>query len=156
MKHTIATGVAAAIMTAMTAVACGGGSSSAPTTPTPAPPTTTTPPPTTTPPTTTPPPTTPPTDSATITIGSTGAVSPASVTITRGGRVTFINNDSRSHDMTSDPHPEHTTCPEINSVGFLNPGQSRTTGNLNTARTCTYHDHNLPANAGLKGTIIIQ
>lgn len=146
MKNTIWKALASAALMATVAAACGGSSSSTPTTPTPAPPTTTTPPPTTT----------PPTDTATITISSAGAVSPASVTITRGGRVTFINNDSRSHDMASDPHPEHTTCPEINSVGFLNAGQSRTTGNLNTARTCTYHDHNLPANAGLKGTIIIQ
>ena len=36
----------------------------------------------------------------------------------------FVNNDSRSHEMFSDPHPEHTDCPEINQVGFLSPGQS--------------------------------
>lgn len=153
MKQTILKGLAAATIVAMTAAACGGGSSSAPTTPTP---TTTMPPTTTTPPTTTAPPTTTVTDLATITIGANGSVSPSSVTITRGGRVTFVNNDSRSHDMASDPHPEHTTCTEINSVGFLNTGQSRTTTNLNTARTCAYHDHNLPGNAGLKGTIVIQ
>ena len=43
--------------------------------------------------------------------------------------------------------------PQAGDVQFQ---EARTTGNLNTARTCTYHDHNLPANAGLKGTIIIQ
>lgn len=151
MTKTIWMGLGIAVLAAATAAACGGGSSSTPSTPT-APSTPTT----TTPPTTTPPATGTPTDTATITISATGAVSPASVTITRGGRVTFVNNDSRSHDMASDPHPEHTTCTEINSVGFLNAGQSRTTANLNTARTCTYHDHNLPGNAGLKGTIVIQ
>jgi plastocyanin len=140
----------AAVIVAAAAVACGGGSS--PTTPTPAaPPTTTTPPPTTTPPATGPNPTT-----ATITIGATGAVSPASVTIAPGGRVTFVNSHNQAHDMSSDPHPEHTQCPEINSVGFLTAGQTRTTANLNTARTCGFHDHNLPDNAGLKGRIIIQ
>lgn len=153
MSRTIWKGLGIALVAAATAAACGGSSSSTPSTPTAPtpPPTTTTPPPTTTPPTTT-----TPTDSATITISATGSVSPTTVTITRGGRVTFVNNDSRSHDMASDPHPEHTTCTELNQVGFLNSGQSRTSGNLNTARTCTYHDHNLPANAGLKGTVVIQ
>jgi plastocyanin len=151
MKQTIATGLAAAIVVAMTAVACGGGSSSTPTTPTP---TATTPAPTTPAPTT--PTTGTVTDSATITIGANGAVSPSSVTITRGGRVTIVNNDTRAHDMASDPHPEHSQCTELNQIGFLTSGQSRTSGNLNTARTCTFHDHNLPDNAGLKGSIIIQ
>ena len=58
--------------------------------------------------------------------------------------------------MFSDPHPEHTDCPELDSVGFLSPGQSRQTGNLNTVRTCGFHDHELPENRNLQGTIIIQ
>ena len=91
-----------------------------------------------------------------MTIGSNGSISPAAVAITRGGRVTIINNDSRAHDMSSDPHPEHTQCPEINQIGFLTSGQQRTSGNFNTARTCTFHDHNQPDTAGLKGTIVIQ
>ncbi len=141
------------VVVAAAAAACGGGSSSPPTTPTP---TTTTPPATTTPPTTTPPVTTPPTSTATITIGADGNASPLTVTITRGGRVTFVNNHSQAHDMSSDPHPEHTQCPELNQVGFLTAGQTRTSGNLNTARTCGFHDHNQPGNAGLRGSVIIQ
>jgi hypothetical protein len=70
--------------------------------------------------------------------------------------VTFVNNDNRVHDMASDPHPEHTTCPAINDVGFLQPGQSRTTGNLNTPRSCGFHDHNQPSATSLQGTITIQ
>jgi hypothetical protein len=58
--------------------------------------------------------------------------------------------------MASNPHPEHTDCPAINSVGFLSPGQSGTTGNLNTARTCGYHDHNRDSDTSLQGTITIQ
>lgn len=92
---------------------------------------------------------------ATITITSSG-VSPKSVTVAVGSRVTFVNNDSRSHDMESDPHPIHTDCPAINDVGVLSSGQSRQTGNLTTARTCGYHDHNLPDTASLQGTIVIQ
>jgi len=92
---------------------------------------------------------------ATVTITSNG-VSPKTVTISAGGRVNFVNNDSRAHDMASDPHPIHTDCPEINTVGFLQVGQSRLTATLNSARTCGYHDHNLPDDRSLQGTIIIR
>lgn len=95
------------------------------------------------------------TASATITISASGTVSPQSVTITQGGRVTFVNNDSRPHDMSSDPHPEHTDCPPMDQVGFLSPGQSKTSGNFNTVRVCGYHDHNQPTVTGLQGTITI-
>ena len=139
-------GLAAAVVAAIMAAACGGGSSSTPTTPT-----------TPTPPVTTPtPPAGPNPTTATITIGTDGRVSPSSVTIAPGGRVTMINNHSRAHDMSSDPHPEHTQCPETNQIGFLTTGQTRTSGNFNTARTCGFHDHNEPDNASLQGRIIIQ
>lgn len=92
---------------------------------------------------------------AIITITASGA-SPKTVTVPRGSQVQFVNNDSRSHQMNSNPHPEHTDCPELNSVGFLSPGQKRQTGNLNTARTCGFHDHDAPDNTGLQGSIIIQ
>ena len=135
-------GLAAAALVAATAVACGGGSST-PSTPTPNP---------------TPPPTGggPNPSTATITIGTDGRVSPSTVTIAVGGRVTFMNNHNLPHDMQSDPHPEHTDCPPMASVGFLTTGQSRTSGNFNTARTCGFHDHNLENDNGLKGRIIIQ
>lgn len=148
MKFSSLQVIVAALVVAVTAVACGGGSNT---------PTTPTPPTSTTPPTTTPPtPPTPPTDSATITIGADGRVTPSTVTILRGGRVTMINNHTRAHDQSSDPHPEHSQCPEINQIGFLSAGQTRTSGNFNTARTCGFHDHNDPDNAGLKGSIVIQ
>ena len=94
------------------------------------------------------------TTTTTITI-SNNAVSPKNITVVQGTQVTFANNDNRSHDMNSNPHPEHTDCPEINSVGFLNPGQSKQTGNLNTVRTCGYHDHNQNTVESLQGTITI-
>jgi plastocyanin len=95
------------------------------------------------------------TTGTTITITATG-VSPKALTVPRGTQVTFTNNNTVSHEMNSDPHPNHTDCPEINSVGFLSPGQSKMTGNLNTARTCGYHDHNRNADTSLQGTITIQ
>ena len=83
-------------------------------------------------------------------------VCPSTITIARGSQVTMINNDSRVHEMDSDPHPEHTQCPEINQIGFLNPGQSRSSGNLNTARTCGFHDHTNPDTTSLQGRITVQ
>jgi plastocyanin len=84
------------------------------------------------------------------------AICPQALTVTRGSQVTIQNQDSRTHDMTSDPHPEHSECPELNQIGFLNTGQSRTSGNLNTARRCGMHDHGDPNNGSLKATITIQ
>ena len=138
MRTTITHGLLAVIVAATAAAACGGGSST-PTNPTP-----------------------PPSggggnpQTATITIGADGRVSPSTVTIAPGGRVTMINNHNVSHDMQSDPHPEHTQCPELNQWGFLQPGQQRTSGNLNAARTCGFHDHDRDTNTGLQGRVIIQ
>ena len=125
----------AAVVLVLAAAGCGGGDSSpTPTSPTPAP---------------------GGSSGATITITSSG-VSPRAVTVSVGSRVTFVNNDSRPHEMNSDPHPDHTDCPAINDVGFLQPGQSRQTGNLNTPRTCRYHDHNRDSDTSLQGSITIQ
>ena len=98
---------------------------------------------------------TPPTETTTITITAGGA-NPRNITVAVGARVLFVNNDTRAHNMVSDPHPDHTDCPTINQVGFLNPGQSRETGNLVTARTCGFHDHDNPAQANLIGQIVIR
>lgn len=92
---------------------------------------------------------------ATITIAN-NAVSPNAVTVSPGCRVLFVNNDSRNHDMASDPHPEHTDCREINSVGTLQPGRSAETGNLNTVRACGFHDHLQDQVASMRGTITIR
>jgi|SRR5215207_1280023 len=91
----------------------------------------------------------------TFTITAAG-VSPKEHTVPPGSRVLFVNNDTRRRNMTSDPHPEHDACPEINSVGLLNVGASRETGNLNTVRTCGFHDHDDPGNTAVLGRIIIR
>ena len=83
-------------------------------------------------------------------------ICPQALTVTRGTQITILNSDSRNHEMDSDPHPEHTDCPELNQIGFLSTGQSRQSGNLNTARRCGMHDHTSPEVAGLKATITIQ
>jgi len=98
----------------------------------------------------------PGTSGATITISSAGVVSPAAVTINPGESVTFINNDSRSHEIASNPHPAHTDCPAINALGVLQAGQTKLTNALTTSRTCGFHDHNADTDRNLQGTITIR
>jgi len=93
---------------------------------------------------------------ATITISTSSAVSPSQVTISPGQSVTFTNNDTRPHDMTSDPHPTHTACPSIGNVSVLQAGQSKTTFGFASAGTCGFHDHNNPDNSALTGRVVIQ
>lgn len=97
----------------------------------------------------------PPVVTNTITITASGA-SPRNIQISQGQRVRFVNNDNRAHVMASDPHPDHSDCPEFDQVGFLSPGQSRETGNLVTIRTCGFHDHDDANNNSLKGSVIIR
>ena len=89
-----------------------------------------------------------------ITITSAGA-SPRTVTVDLGTRIRWVNNDSRAHEMSSDPHPEHNICPELNSR-LLTTGQLHETNNLVTARTCGFHDHLFPEQVNLTGTITIR
>jgi hypothetical protein len=98
---------------------------------------------------------TPSSNPATLVIQN-NTICPSTLTVSRGTQLTILNSDSRTHEMNSDPHPEHTDCPELNSIGFLNTGQSRQSGNLNTARRCGLHDHGAPDVASLKASITIQ
>jgi hypothetical protein len=91
-----------------------------------------------------------------MTISSSGAYTPSTLSIPAGARVLVTNNHSTSHFFASDPHPEHDDCPEINQVGVLAPGESRETGNLVTVRTCGVHDHTDPNNLKLRAQIIIH
>jgi plastocyanin len=127
-----AIGLCLAAALAATVVGCANGSSNA--SPTPAP---------------------TPTPTLTITITPNGA-NPKTLTVAAGSQVTFVNNDSIDHQMYSDPHPEHTDCPELDSVGYLAPGQSRQTENLNRVVTCGFHDHIHFENKSLLGSITIQ
>ena len=90
----------------------------------------------------------------TFTITSAG-ISPKTATVALGSRVTIVNNDNRTHDMKSDPHPEHSDCPPLN-VNELGPGQSRTSQTLMSVRTCGMHDHSDPDNPLWKTSITVQ
>jgi hypothetical protein len=91
-----------------------------------------------------------------VTITASGSISPSELVVPPGTRVVFVNSHSQPHEMTSDPHPEHTDCPAINAVGLLRPGENRETGNLVAVRTCGFHDHSNPTNKALQGRIVVR
>jgi plastocyanin len=138
MKRRAASVFISALAIMITAYACGGDSSTPPTGPTPNPPSGGGPAPA----------------SQTVSITGSG-VSMPTFDLAVGGTITFVNNDNRAHEMSSNPHPQHTDCPALN-IGSLNPGQSRATAALTVARSCGFHDHADPSNNALKGTVTVR
>ncbi len=93
---------------------------------------------------------------ATITITAAG-VSPNAVSVTIGQSVTVINNDNRSHELASNPHPTHGSCPSIEAgLGTLAAGQTRLTQGFAGVGTCGFHDHLNDTNVSFQGTITIK
>jgi plastocyanin len=92
---------------------------------------------------------------ATITIGAIG-VAPMELRVKAWSRVMFVNNDVQPHTIVSDPVDIHTQCPPVNQVGLLNPGDSRSTGTLNLAGVCGFHDHANKSDSTMKGRIVVQ
>ena len=88
---------------------------------------------------------------ATIHITATGVV-PNDVTIEPGQRVRFVNDDTRPHQIQTNPHLFHTDCPP-NNIAILNPGQSAETTAFEEAKGCGYHNHLLPDTASYYGVI---
>lgn len=81
----------------------------------------------------------------TIKITSTG-VSPSSVSIGAGGSVTFVNQDTASHSITS-------PCPELIS-GTLTTNQ-QFTATITGAKTCSFSDALNPGAAQFTGTVTV-
>jgi plastocyanin len=93
---------------------------------------------------------------ATITLTANGA-SPQTVTIAVGQTVTFVNNDTRSHEMASDPHPQHGSCPSMEAgLGTIAAGQTKVTHNFGNAGSCGFHDHLDDTNTRFQGRITVQ
>jgi hypothetical protein len=94
--------------------------------------------------------------STTVTITPFGLM-PYEATVATGGQVTFVNRDLVGHDIQGGVDPDHRDCLEIDVVGLLQPGQSRATNPLPTARTCDYHDHTEGGgHHGFSGKIVIR
>ena len=134
-------------------IACGGTAPSASSTQAPTPTPTPTPGPVT------------PLSGATITITAAGLsldqISLKSYTLSdihvyQGSQLTFVNSDTETHDILSDPFGAHNDCPEINTAGFLVPNQTRSTSPLTVLRSCGFHDHANEGNAAFGGKVTIE
>ena len=68
----------------------------------------------------------------------------------------FVNSDTQTHDVLSDPPHVHTDCPEINAAGFLVPGQSRATDPLNRLMTCGFHVHTHEGDEAFAGKVTVE
>ncbi len=86
----------------------------------------------------------------TVTITASG-FSPATITISAGESVMWVNNDIKNHWPASDPHPQHTDYSGFDSLG-ISTGSSWSF-KFNETGTWNYHDHNMPSR---KGIVIVQ
>jgi hypothetical protein len=93
------------------------------------------------------------TSTTVITILAGGTLDQKEVRIDVRQQVRFVNQDARAHQPQSNPHLMHTDCPAINSVGVLQPGESRTTATFDVEKACGFHDHMNPDSPNLGGTI---
>jgi plastocyanin len=98
---------------------------------------------------------TPGMEGASITITAAG-LSPSAVTITSGQSVTFVNQDTVAHNISSTPVPTYDDCPGINRVAQVAPGQSVQTGALTVARACNFIDLSRMGDPRWQGTITVQ
>lgn len=81
-----------------------------------------------------------------------GGFSPASITVNRGGKVTFVNRGGKSMWPASDPHPTHTAYSGFDPRHGIAPTESWSF-TFTKAGTWYYHDHLSPL---LTGTIIVK
>jgi len=89
----------------------------------------------------------------TITLDSTG-VSPKASSVLGGSSVNILNDDSVPHQLASNPNPEQTDCPELNSP-MLAPGDAFVATIANRDGTCGFNDILNPTDSNFQGTIAV-
>lgn len=76
--------------------------------------------------------------------------SPSNLSVKTGTLVTVKNSSSSTLEYNSDPHPSHTTNPELNQ-GSIEPGQS-VSFKVTKTGTHGYHNH---LNPSRKGSLVV-
>jgi hypothetical protein len=87
-----------------------------------------------------------------VTIAANG-VTPQVLHIAADTGITFVNQDTRAHEIRSDPHPAHTECALMN-LGALAGGQSRETAKIVSGQGCGYHAEGDPASRAFQGFVL--
>ncbi len=93
------------------------------------------------------------TTSTTITLSSTG-VSPKASSVSGGSSVNILNDDSVPHQVASNPNPQQTDCPELNTP-VLAPGDAFMATIANRDGTCGFNDALNPTDSNFQGTITV-
>jgi hypothetical protein len=93
------------------------------------------------------------TTSTTITLSSTG-VSPKASSVFGGSSVAILNDDNVPHQLASNPNPQQTDCPELNSP-MLAPGDAFMPTIANRDGTCGFNDILNPTDSNFQGTITV-
>ena len=86
-------------------------------------------------------------------------VTPRVLVVAPGERITIRNLDTTAHQIFSGPYLERSTCPALNQIGYLAPGESRVSGNFTTAGTCPFLDDVRPGqqlNRDFMGYVIVR
>lgn len=87
----------------------------------------------------------------TVTISATG-ISQKTLTVSVGTKVIFVNTDTISHHIASNPHPNHTDVPGFENVN----NDTKYSFTFTKKGTFGYHDHDDPQNTATQGTIIVE
>ncbi len=88
----------------------------------------------------------------TVTVTSAG-LNPKSPTVSAGTTITFVNQDSVTHQITSKPHPVHTDLPGFDLVIAAGSSRSFT---FTRVGSWGYHDHLSPFDSKFQGTVTVQ
>ncbi len=91
-----------------------------------------------------------PAKEVTVTVTSSG-FDPATVTISTGTKVTWINKSGERANVSSDKHPTHLLYPPLN-LGSFNDGESVSLV-FDKVGTFTYHNHLDPS---MTGEVVVQ
>ena len=86
-------------------------------------------------------------------------VTPRILVVSPGDSITIRNLDTEPHQLFSGPYLERSTCPALNQVGHLAPGESRTSGNFTAPGTCPFLDDIRPGqqlNRDFQGYVIVR
>lgn len=101
-----------------------------------------------------PPPAPAPGGSSVLVVITDTGLSPRVINVRAGGQVTFRNDDAAPHQLSSDPHPEHTRCPEYNNP-VLQQGDLFTATAQARDGTCPLHDHLNPDSSTFRGAVTV-
>lgn len=77
---------------------------------------------------------------------------PSAIIISKGTKVTWVNTDTGPHRIASNPYPDHTELPSLDSKEALGP-ETTYTYTFNETGTFGYHDHYQPTT---NGTVVVE